>query len=452
MPKTFDKDRDLMGSNSKSLSRILGFIVTLCILQFFISIVHSMGGPFTNEQGLLSIPSVSDGQRSLFMNPDEESNFQIAQNFLEGNGYTKLNSERGIYEPSSFHSPSTVFLYQIILMTDADFDAFIIFYFFLSAFFHGFSLFYIYKILESEGVKWATLGVVMWGIFPSSLYYINTLFLYESLTTSLLIIFVYRISSLQKKGWGVELLDIFILFILALTMAFFRYHTIPILLATIFFLFLFNDRIKRAQAILLAAVVFSAVFLAITPALYKNYIDFGRAIVTTQTGEVLWQGANPYARGSWDGAGAVSKLGLEDMPNLQGATELQKSDHLTRKAFLWIISSPDEYALLTLRKLAIFFLPQNFEGGLPGNRWYNPMNALVYSFFVASIFFWGRFKRQDKWLFIAPVLGSIALTLVSFVGYRWRFYAEPFMTILAVLAFKHVLLYVKGRLKPKCRI
>jgi hypothetical protein len=50
-----------------------------------------------------------------------------------------------------------------------------------------------------------------------------------------------------------------------------------------------------------------------------------------------------------------------------------------------------------------------------------------------------KFWTIEKTIILIPILGSIALTLVFFMGARWRYYAEPFMIIFAFMAFQQIL-------------
>jgi hypothetical protein len=44
----------------------------------------------------------------------------------------------------------------------------------------------------------------------------------------------------------------------------------------------------------------------------------------------------------------------------------------------------------------------------------------------------------EKTIIMLPIIGSIGLTLVFFMGARWRYYAEPFMIIFAMMAFREL--------------
>jgi hypothetical protein len=58
---------------------------------------------------------------------------------------------------------------------------------------------------------------------------------------------------------------------------------------------------------------------------------------------------------------------------------------------------------------------------------------------MMSFFYKNRFWDIEKTIILIPILGAIALTLVFFMGARWRYYAEPFMIIFAFMFLKHML-------------
>jgi len=175
------------------------------------------------------------------------------------------------------------------------------------------------------------------------------------------------------------------------------------------------------------------------PVLKKNKHDFGSAVLSTQFGFELWEGSNPLARGSWSGTGEARKLGLNNISNVKNMNQLEISMNLKKQAINWASEHPIDYLILILRKLAIYFLPQNY-GVMPGSNFFHPMNALVYMgfaiFIIRSIFL--RRDIKDTLVLISPIISSIGLSLIFFVGYRWRYYAEPFMVICTIYLFESI--------------
>ena len=96
----------------------------------------------------------------------------------------------------------------------------------------------------------------------------------------------------------------------------------------------------------------------------------------------------------------------------------------------------NNYLILQIRKLAIYFLPQNYSV-LPYNRIYNPINLLFHFGFV--LFFLKIIANKDfkneNFIILSPILGSLIISLLFFIGYRWRYYAEPFMILTTIILF-----------------
>ncbi|MGV3640016.1 MAG: hypothetical protein ACO1NZ_05805, partial [Adhaeribacter sp.] len=71
------------------------------------------------------------------------------------------------------------------------------------------------------------------------------------------------------------------------------------------------------------------------------------------------------------------------------------------------------------------------------NRW-NPLNGAVHALFLAALTAAllrpRRFGLQESERFLlAPVGAVLLLSLIFFVGHRWRFYAEPYMLLTGFL-------------------
>ena len=83
--------------------------------------------------------------------------------------------------------------------------------------------------------------------------------------------------------------------------------------------------------------------------------------------------------------------------------------------------------------MAIIFLPKNYSIGkniLPYSDIFIPINFFVHFLFLLSVFLMCLRIRElelPELIVLSPVVFSILLSLVFFVGYRWRLWAEPFM-------------------------
>ena len=170
------------------------------------------------------------------------------------------------------------------------------------------------------------------------------------------------------------------------------------------------------------------------PALRKNASMFGEPVLSTQAGFVLMQGHNDLARGSWRGKwrdpqDPYARYSSAVIPELAQLDELQESKARQRFAIEWVRTHPLQELELVARKLAIYFLPRNYEGR------YNPINAIVHGLFLVGLMsFVARPSRirQKVWV-LSPVIASLSLSLIFYVGYRWRYYAEPFLILFGIM-------------------
>lgn len=173
-------------------------------------------------------------------------------------------------------------------------------------------------------------------------------------------------------------------------------------------------------------------FLAHKPILDKNYNLFENKTLTTNSGISFFIGANKNARGSWDGTGnTVNQLKLEIGNNFN---EFEISKAYFNAGIEWIKKNPYDYLILQFRKLAIYFLPQNYSI-LPGNRIYNPINLM---FHIGLFLFLFKVIKNKEFSYnnlvvLSPVIGSLIISLLFFIGYRWRYYAEPYLILTTII-------------------
>jgi hypothetical protein len=254
----------------------------------------------------------------------------------------------------------------------------------------------------------------------------------------------FAIKSIKEKLAAYEIFGLIICVILSSLL---RIQTIAIfapLLAFLILFFAYNKQYKKSLLYFFIAIIgFASHF----PSLQKNKQLFGSYILSTQTGYEILQGHNPYAKGSWMGNWLLPSSELyhyshKKIPDIE--TLNQYTEGLARKkvAFTWIKENPLDEIKLSFRKLLLFFLPRNFEF-LPFNQLPNPINFIFYVGFIAFVIMSLLQKNKcwniEKTIILIPILGAIALTLVFFMGARWRYYAEPFMIIFAFMFLKHML-------------
>lgn len=369
-------------------------------------------------------------KRSLRMNDDEEQNYAIAVNFLKGDNYSIFDHKNNTYRIKAQQHSFQVFVYKYFIEKQINFDYFIFLFIFLNLLLFFLSILFFYKLSLIFLNKFLSrISTLAYCLYPSIFFYIGTLFLYENIVLSLIIISSYLF--LKKNNY----LNFLIIIPFATLSLLLRFQTIFvwILFFTFFTFNNFSNYGKVKSFIPLFIFIFIA-FIAHKPILEKNYILFGKNILTTDAGVNFYIGANKLARGSWDGTGIVVDQLKTKIPNNLNDLEIGKIYY--RAGLNWIKNNPSDYFILQMRKLAIYFLPQNYSV-LPLNRIYNPLNLLFHIGFL--LFFLKAIMNKDfkykNFIILSPILGSLLISLLFFIGYRWRYYAEPFMILTAIIYF-----------------
>lgn len=335
-------------------------------------------------------------QNGAVFNLDEVSNWQIAENHLSGLGYT-LNGEQ-----AAFHSSFCVFLYEGLQLIGISLHTWELVSVIISLIVFTISVFYFQRLLKIYvNERIAFYGTLLYLFYPSVIYYIGSLNLYENIVMPLMVISVH----LLIKNKLIPVL------ILAIICTYLRPSTL--------FIFILVFLIHRIWLIPL-------LLIAQTPALIKCYSQFNHPVLSTQFGYELLQGHNELAKGSWYGYWSHDTSRYAKMYHFNGNQYVQ-SRLRSGEAVRWIKENPDKELKLIIRKIFIYFSPQNFEA-LPFSGWYNPVNLIVHLGFIISLLY---FKRGDSLLYVIPI-ACLMLSIIFFVAYRVRFYAEPFMIILSM--------------------
>ncbi|TGD83007.1 hypothetical protein [Hymenobacter wooponensis] len=372
---------------------------------------------------------------SLLLNPDDEGVFYIAKNYIEGHGYTVLRN--GIYEPSAFHASTPVFIYKWLIQAGISKNAWSLFICIFSLFTFFISAFYFYnlcvKFLNGRVAFFATLTYLF---YPSVLIYVGTCITYENFVMPMLVITVFLLVHTYQKG-EMKLNDFLLLLLLSCISCIFKSNVLSVYVILFFLstvMNLFKRRYGLAVSLSIISVIVSIVHI---PVLIKNKDLFGEYILSTQSGYELLQGHNPTARGSWMGnwrekSSPIYKYAHENIVGIDNMNEFEESIARKKLAVQWIKSNPLQEVVLLVRKSIIYFIPQNLEI-VRTSSFYNPINFAVHILFISMVLYLILTKSvyEEDFILIAPFIGSFAVTLLYFVGYRWRYYAEPFMILYA---------------------
>lgn len=365
------------------------------------------------------------------MNPDEENSYKISTNYLAGKGYTNNGKK------SAYHGSFTVFLYQKLIQYKISKKAYIVFYHFLALILFLISIPYFFKILLFFQVpkNIALLPTTIYAFYPSNIYYIGNFFWYEKIVLPLLIIAFYSLFQVFKENQKNKL---FLLLPIIVTLScLLRAHMIVvyfmvILAFIIYALFSYRTQKLIPQKISVLSLTLLLMIAAHVPILIKNHKLFGEYILSTQTGYELMQGHNDLARGNWnpdcyDKESVYYKYSAKNIKNLSSLNQYEEG--IARKEFTinWIKNNPKQELILIFKKTAIFFLPKNFSSA------YHLVNTIVHLGFFMGFLFMMTYKRIDSTsiLLLSPVFAVYLISLIFFVGLRWRYYAEPFFILFA---------------------
>lgn len=371
---------------------------------------------------------------SLRMNPDEELNYHVATNHIQGHGYTIFDEHT--YAPTAIHSRLSVYTYEIISALGISRQGWVVFIYALSILLHIISGIYFFRLaaifISPALAMWSTAA---YCFYPSIIYFIGSLFLYENIVTPLLVINFYLLVS-QKR---ISAAAVFFISVSIVLSCWLRPHValIYFLMLSLVLLHNFHEGLSKYFLVALPAVLLAIPVIGIVR---ENKKLFGHYIFTTEFGFEFLQGHNPSARGSWmvgwgQKGNVLYNYSHAMIPGLNTMNELEESRARTALATQWIKANPLSELKLILKKIAIYFAPFNYDAR-PGNRMFNPLGFAAHLFFLCWLLFAvlrKKILRYENSMLIVPILSTLLISVVFFTGYRWRFYAEPFMILTAFI-------------------
>ncbi|MBX0292505.1 hypothetical protein K3G63_18810 [Hymenobacter sp. HSC-4F20] len=374
----------------------------------------------------------------LEWNYDERRNGRIADNYLAGRGYVSIDPERKQLRPDSFHASFPVLLYVGWSRAGLPRHYFTLLVYAVAAGCYLLGGLYVQRTLRYFGLApsaaWA--GAGLWAVSPGVVYYVGAFWWYENIALPLLIVVMYKLLRLHG-GRPLRWLDAISIVGAVVVSCLLRGYLLAVyasLFAVWLGLMLRSAAAPRRRAWGLSLAVLLALGMAHVPILRKNYQQFGAYILSNQAGFELLQGHNPVAQGrfmfDWDDrTRPFDQYVRAAIPDLDSLDQYQESQARARLARRWVAAHPSEELRLWGRKTLLFFSPENFVADAPRTSWH-PFTALVHlAFFVAllltAVRYRGlRFQAPDA-LLLTPLVATWVLSLVFFVGFRWRFFAEP---------------------------
>lgn len=300
---------------------------------------------------------------------------------------------------------------------------------------------------------WSNITVFLYAIHPSVSFYVGNLTNYESIVTSILIIQLSIIMRSFTNQLSRKEQVLLIVGFLAGVLFRPQVNFIYLFLFPAWILFAYLNRLAFKSAYLQARniVLTCCILFLLTsiPVWIKNYRLFD-AWTLSNSGFAFSLGHHPFARGGWCGDCFVNTEGpfysyiRNLIPGYDQMNEYEKSSNLQKISIQWITNNPGKELILMARKIAIYFLPVNND-----HDRFNVLNLVFNSgglIFLFFLFHEALLKNKiNKYFFLlsTPLVGSLMVTVFFFVGYRWRYYAEPFMVVMFMIMLQNGLSWWK---------
>jgi len=181
---------------------------------------------------------------------------------------------------------------------------------------------------------------------------------------------------------------------------------------------LWVDKNRRLRMFLVSLIFVASAIFVMMPWAVRNSLMLGRPTMSkTGLGSMLWKGNNPVATGYTQVRPPDGGLGRGDDVYLQMATS-------------WIGDNPKDFALLTMKRILYFWtvIP-------PASSRLELLNGLFFMV-VTALGVFGAFSPGERaegvWLLLLfAAIFPIVFYVTVISNYRYRFYIEPVMLVLA---------------------
>lgn len=295
--------------------------------------------------------------------------------------------------------------------------------------------------------KWLVdLSTILYILFPASLIFVGLIPSYENITLPL---FVILLSKAAQTPENVNNRDIVLIPLLTTVIILLRPHmTISLVLVFAFLTLSLFQTFNKVRLLVLLGTFVAVVFVN-TLILIKNNNVIGAPVLSTQEARAFYLGNNPYARGSWNG-----NAGKPGDPMFKYREERIKdftttSDELylyrehKRLAKEWILDNPADFMMLSLRKVAMHFLPYNYE--------YLRINIVTFLINLGALFgivyLMVSYKKitHVHVLLLLTVIGAFLMAIYSFFNYRYMYYIYPAFILFSGYFYSEIVLILKRK-------
>lgn len=343
----------------------------------------------------------------------------LAKQIVAGKGFTLENGEPTAWRTPMF--PAT--LAAIYYFCDS-----IVFAQYVLIFFSSLSVILIYllafEIFKKPSV--AIISAISWMISPIGIFLSGILYAESFSAFLLMLAFLITVFCRKKKSQIAFLGVIFSGILVGMAILARGYLVFVILVLPIYLLVS-----QKSRKLALICLLFSC-FLP-SAWLIRNYFVLDTLAISTETGQVLWQGNNAWARGSWnsewDLQNSEQKAYLYGKyPQFEKFSEVEQSKIFRQEAILEIKSNPMRILKLAPRKLLIFLNPKSYMGF----DWVYLLNLFLAIIGLFSV--WrNKDERKALWLIFFPLVCVSAVCLITFGDSRFRYPVEFCFIILGSL-------------------
>lgn len=406
--KTINNDEWDLASRAYNLSHDRGLVKTI-ISKDSVSYKLSSNRPLLN----IGLHYVYQKIYSTFFDLKESDIIGMNQNADRTNNYYKLYAIIINYLSLGFFLISTLFFVQLLKNIG----------------------------IENKAIINTTTGFYL--IFISTLVYIGLIPLYENISLPISVIFIATLSSILMNKPNIKKRIIVIIPVLITFGVMIRPQMlIPTLLVLIiFFIYIIaNTRKKGFKENKIAwffIFYFSVVFtISQSIVIITNYKHFKTIFYTNRADGYMW-GHYDLAKGSWDGTVDIEgsdayKYTRLIIPNFDTMSELEQNKSQQQIANNWIMNNPAKELKLFVKKIAIFFMPYNFNNLKFSASIFITHLGFLFFCIISFLKFRSISKNQTLMLIFVFTIGVLLVNILFFVEHRVKYFADPYLLIISV--------------------
>lgn len=354
---------------------------------------------------------------------DELAYQSMALNLINGNGIVDSMGNRAMYNvgyPLFVLAPAFALFGNDIVVVRI-----------LNALLGGLAILLCYAVARAAevGRLGGMLAASMWALYlPANVYVVYLA--KENLMIPLMLGVIWCALLLMKRPSGVIALSCGVLFgLLALTGNAALSLAVPVAFA------LGSAYATLQKKLFLSMLILVAAALVAAPWMVRNMQVLGAPVLNSNGGFNLYLGNNPAATGMF--------VSIADTPRgltwkeLRKDGEIQASDTLKRDAIAWILENPSAFAILALRKAALFWKPPFHQGKGEASKAETVVRILWAIQFVLLLagaigtLFVARLRNRSTAILWSAIASYMAVHMLFYVIFRYR---EPIMPLVCVLA------------------